>query len=273
MQEKQQEPRKHNSIRTAIIYLLIVGILIIVAIVIRVIFLMFHTSYDGKHQYIVAITRSAKQADIIAFSPDADEANKIRVLQVKGVFRPRNLSRQIGIPIDAQIDYTQGKEIKLKDTMKDIFFRFHLLPVSEQMNVMDAFRLMLFAGGVKEADIIQKTVILPLSEDAQHQLKNFFQDKTIFSEGLSITVINATGRSGIGNSFGKILSHVGANVIAVDTAETERELTTIEYSGFGGWTIQRLEKLLAIKANKVKKTGFSDIIITIGKRSLYLPIF
>lgn len=267
---QDSQPTSKNSIKTAIIYLFLVCLIVIFSIILRLFFLILHASYDTQHQFIISIQDRSQKISLIVFNPDN---HTIKTCKVDGVVSPKRLAGDIGVPIDGSITNYPKDLSSVSSLMQFVLIHFDEFN-PPGINLVDAFRLLLFSRSIKQSDIASISLHVPVSSDEQNQkLHYFFQDKTIFSEGLTISIVNATGQSGIGNKMGKLLQNIGANVIAVDTAESEQEETTISYSGFGGYTLKKIARILHKNPEKVAKTGFSDIIITIGKRSLSESIF
>lgn len=242
--------------------------------------LVRRSSFDGRHHYTIAVdgTDSSKEEIILlAFSPDSSSATVVKA--PRGISL-KDMGKSLGIPIDAYL-ITRKDYVSLGDDYKDISSftnnaAIHYNDEKTTATILDLARLWLFSKGVSPASI----KVIDLSDQADDpQLDKtvapIFSDTTIVNEKLSIQIINATDTSGVGSRLARYITNAGGNVVSVTSLQdaSEKETSSIEYSGESSYTVKKLEKLLGIKAAHVQNTGLSDIIIQIGKDRATSTIF
>ena len=95
-------------------------------------------------------------------------------------------------------------------------------------------------------------------------VSELFIDPTIQEEKVTIEIINATGRSGLGQRLERLLSHIGGNVIAVTTSSKRMKISSVTYFGDKTYTLSRIHLILKIPLVYTEKSQLADITIVIG---------
>lgn len=239
-------------------------LLIAISLVFKVYTVVAKSLFDGTHRF--TIVQKSNPIRIYSFAPDV---NQIAVLDIATSDVPFEiLSKQVKIPVDATVaekasDYSDDS---VANHLKVLFFHYN--ERQTQMTMIDIARLWLFGQSVDQNEIVYKKIdAAALSEENTFDkiATELFWDDTIANEKQSIQVINASGVSGAGNDFARILSNMGGTVISVTTGKKEIQKTTIQYYRQPSYTVEKIEKILKKKATVSKKRRISDIIITIGK--------
>lgn len=260
---KKATAKKIKNSTLLALFFLLVFLTILISLVVKIIFLITHSTVDSHHQFILEIKQQANEEQIVAFNR---ATSSISVLQVKGVKTAQDI-QSLQIPIDAQFI--------LPDTMKqetlpsELFTMiFHCrYPSCKNINTVDAIKLYTFANNLRPSAIQTTDLSIPISPaDLKTMIPSLFTDDTLYHEALSISVINASGEVGLGNEASQLLSTIGGNVLSVTSADPQETTTMQSTYGKDTYSIQRLQKVLRLQSQKMQKTGISDIIITIGKK-------
>ncbi len=255
--ENSQQPK---SIKTAIRFTELMIAVILLGLLVRFISSVVQRSYDGQHRFTIAITRKEAHSDILSFSP---ENQTISLLHVTG--GSSSLARDLSIPIDATVYLSHA--VAVDDPRA--FMTYLAAHMNETktlgMNTFDATALVWFSQKVHSENTTIQRLSLPLASSVT--LTSLFSDQTIYGEGKSVAVINATGESGVGSRMTKLVTNMGGNVISVTAASSDQDASTIQYYGEKNYTVTKLEKVLHFKLVPMVKQTYSDIIITIGIQS------
>jgi hypothetical protein len=146
--------------------------------------------------------------------------------------------------------------------------------VQTNLTFFDSIRLFLFAKNVSSHDIFINTIDLKQQDtDTNSIIARALIDSDIVNESVSIQINNATGRSGIGQRLGKVLTNMGANVVDVSTARTIRPKTSISYYGATTYTLDRLQKKFHVIPVHLQNEQIANIIITIGEDKINTSLF
>jgi hypothetical protein len=231
-----------NSLKTFFVYGGVVLFFILISLLIKTIFVIQASKFDGKHQFVLAIYQSDKLKEIIKFNPSASE---ISVLQMEG----ESLEVIPDAMVNSTADLPLGTDVA--QTMKTIGFRYNSLATN--LTVFDILRLIVIA--YKE----------PVQSVNKNVSDNFFTDETISSENVSIQIVNASDVSGMGKRLENIFDNLGCNIVAVTTSRREEKFSKIQYFGRKTYTLEKLEKILDFSVEKIDKEGIADIVVIIGQ--------
>ncbi len=236
---KQRKPAQGQALRIALIFSALFACLILISLAFKVGKVIRDSHFDGSHQLNILV-KDGKGSDLLySFSPDTSSISI--------------LSAQVSaLPKDGEIVNAQ-----LSDSPKNIVLQA-LLHGTSTLTRLDLLRLFLFTQGVNRNNI----TITPTLSAA-------FYDHTLFQEGQTIAIVNATDISGLGNIVAKMLSNMGANVISITSTVAHQKKSTLFYFGNVSYTAHRLSKVLAIPAIQTKEAGVADITIVIGEENKF----
>lgn len=250
---RKQSARRQESSTKIVWALTFLGLLVVVIICSFLWkFAMFlQTSrFDGAHQFTIIAT--GKSGEVISFNPDQQNITDVKI----GNDTTKLLGQQLEVPVDGEIP--QGIS-----GISGMLFA-SLIHHSATISPVDIIKLLWFITTVPK-DSINTVNLSSDSQQLSFLIPKLFQDKTLYMEGKSITIVNATGISGFGSRLAKLLTNIGANVIMVSTADIDSPHSAISYTGEKSYTISRLEKILHISSQNSSNNSLSDITITIGK--------
>lgn len=246
--------------RLVILFLFLVILLVISGLIFRVIRLYQASTFIPEKQFIVGV--SWPHETIIFFiSPQDNNLFKIRL----SFSTNTSLEHEVGLPLDAQVILSEKPAtVEPDEFFKDVFWKSSLYKHSG-MTVIDALRLSWYAD--KSNVIDAGTFHLPLQQAAvEKALDEIAVDKSLFREGLSISIENGSGIPGLGNKLAKTLTYLGVNVVSVRTVpETEKSILLYSTEAKNSITLERLIALFKIPAKSTQERIFSDMIWKIGR--------
>lgn len=253
----------NKSIRTFFLYTAIVCFFILLSLSIKAYFILKASRFDGKSQFIVAVAKNEITKEIIVFHPTEQS---ILLLTFSGnAEKVGSLGRDFAIIPDGVVDTSVDLPLaSISQTLRTVVFHYYALKTN--LTIFDLTQLMINAQKVAINDLTTKDVTLSKNSESNSQLlTNVFTDEKIFSENISIQIINASGTSGIGNRLEKSLSNLGCNVISVTTARDNERRSQIQYFGQPTYTLRKLINLLGFTTAATKVQPIADIVITIGE--------
>jgi hypothetical protein len=260
------KPKGSQSLSTAIAFFVVVGLLIGASILFKIYGIYQKSIYDSSQQFSVAIsTQVPKKSELVSVSADK---KTVSVLKVMGESGKNELVKKLAIPIDATIQLNSKDDSFFTQNIDSQFFfsLLHFRNLKTNLTVIDLFRLFVITKTVSNQTITVKDITLPQDEVQIDKLvSSLFSDPLITNEKISIQISNATQVSGLGNKLSRVLSNMGANVVAISTADTPASSSAFSYADENSYTVKRLGNILQYKKQKMDKPGISDIIITIGK--------
>ncbi len=242
--------------------------------------------FDGEHRFTVLL-RSEKESDKVALVSFSPRENRVVMLFISGkkeeINSPGKLSWFLGVPIDGFIVYPfslqgQSSDQKTSQFLTNIFKNVVLYYSLAKTNltVLDAARIWLFVRNVPAHNISNATYQQFLNPQKMQDetldtfVSSLFADNVVTNEKVSIHIINASGVSGFGNQFARIISNSGGNVVAVTTGDSILPTSEIAFANKETYTLKKLEKILQCKAIPVEKQTISDIVVILGKDKVSL---
>ncbi|MCL5438742.1 MAG: LytR C-terminal domain-containing protein [Patescibacteria group bacterium] len=279
MRRKKTHDSK-NNLKIALGFFIAVLFFILTAFTFRLVSFFKASVFDGAHNFNVLIYKEKFFFDIVSFAPDAQS---LSILKVQGDVDRQSLGKYLGIPIDGEIklssdkDFSEIRENKdVEKALNNYFFKFN--KIETNLTVLDIGKLWIFTKKVSPVSINFKEVVVSKSDASKEfaidkLMSDLFNDKSISDEKVSIQIINSTGVSGLGNRLARLVTNIGGNIVAVNTADDVSSISEISYSGDRSYTVKRLAKILGYKDTKKENGGISDIVIRIGKDSLSSNIF
>lgn len=235
----------------------LIGLLILVACSIKLLLLFRQSTFDTRYQFVLEEHETA-QTRFFVFNPADSSMHR---LLFTGVFST-DLQRNMGIPVDAVVNSSQ--DFSDPDTLMAKLL-IHTSEMTSNLTPIDMMHIFLFRYTIDSA----KTLSLQTSnaEDPTEQdalLTKIFIDKTLYQEGQSVTIVNGTGKVGLGNKIARLLTHIGGNVVSVITAQENSAVSTVTYTGNSSYSITRIASLLHLPEVHSSLAMISDITITLG---------
>ncbi len=241
-------------------------ILIIIGIITKVVITYMHSSYDGKQQFILAVYGKGREVAVIVASPDNKSLGLLDIKNLKG----QSLQKTIVIPVDAEA-INQDLPLNVSETklLQRLFWQFGNFH-TRGMTVIDALRLYLFSKSLKSDAKTTQIITLPMNQVIlNQQVQTVITDHTLYKEGQSIAIVNASGQDGIGTRLAQLLTNIGGNIVSVTTSQEDQATSTIGYTGTNpSYTATRLQKILGLTLVPMQSKGLSDIMITVGSKGV-----
>lgn len=251
-----RSPRHSNAFSIAIFIGSLLILLILSAVIIKIVLLFTQSTFDGKHQFVVAVKEST-HTRFLVFNPDTQSISSLLLSSTL----PKNPVFTLGVPVDGTV--TSSEDVSSPNALvKDLFFHPHAFHTS--LTPIDAINLFVF---LHTADTTNPTTLNASSTDSAEREQVFakaFYNDTIFKEGKTIAISNGTNISGVGTKVAILLKDMGANVVSVTTADTPIAHSSIGYTGESSYTLSRLEHILNLPAIHLSGVAISDINITLG---------
>lgn len=250
-----------SSLKMLRLFLLVVGVVIAASLLFRAIVIIKNSNFDGSKPYILAFSYK-NTLDLVVIKPDEKMVSRLIVRHLKDV---NDAVGDLGIPWDTKV--------VLKEPLGDdngasvLFGSFRGLQVTgKNLTAYDFYRLGFAIKEFSSKTTNKESIDFSEKENLYDDiLTEVFSDKNILSEGKTISIVNATGTSGIGSKLESVLTHLGGSVIAVENGEKISQTSSISYHGDGSYTTERVGKLLKIKPLRVDGKGLSDILIVLGE--------
>lgn len=257
MRKKSSARRQSNALGLAFFVGSLIVLLILAALAIKVFLVFSHSKFDGKHQFVLEI-QEPRLERFVVFNPDN---TSVRMLTVTGRLTSNPLA-DLGIPVDGQIHVTHDITSPSDITW---YLLFHSDSTNDSLTIVDAINLFVFVHTSDTSNIPSQTVTLkedPSSVDTS--ITKVFVDTTLYNQGESIAVVNGTTISGLGSGVGRLLTHVGGNVISITTAVNPIATSTVGYTGKSTYTAQRIAGVLHFPLVRLPSQAISDITVTVG---------
>ncbi len=245
-------------ISLAAIFVCIFAFIILCSFAYKMIHLMFSSNVDPSHQYIFSLSTGENTADIVALD---GSSHSLSLLQVNNSPSIPAAIKELSIPVDISLPNKIESNTAIQDSLSNAVFS------EKSLNFFDKLKLWWAVRSIASRDIQTEEVSLPFDFLTQEETINtLFLDQDMYQDDKKIRIVNAADISGLGNTVAKYLSHIGAHVIAVDTADSMQNISSITYSGSETYTTERLERILHISAHPSSTTdAIADITVTIGK--------
>lgn len=249
----------------AIVFLCAVILAVVISLLLHLINIYQKSFFDGQHQFVLGVDGgNPDSSDILIFSPDKPE---VAILEFNGEHSARTVADTLLVPLDGVL--RSGVFVNQKNI--EHFFRSNIFHSNNTSSVtgIDSIRLWWFVRALKQSQISVQAFKMPITEDDLQTIQPLFIDDRLYQEGKTIEVMNASGKLGYGSRIGKTLSNIGLDVIAIGTADTRTNTTTIVYSGNITYTLSRLEHIFGVRAKPGSgvNPSIADILVTVGMDS------
>lgn len=263
--QKQSAPKQSKSLKTFFLYAALVIFVISVSLAIKLFFVIQQSKFDGKQQFVVAITKGNVVGELITFQP---ATSTITVMQLQGRRMPVDeLGKVLGVIPDATV--TTNDTLPQGDpanTMSAIAMRYHMLKTN--MTLVDVARLAFIAKKTSPNAITNEVITTPVNDVAtENTIKKLISDEAIIGENKSVQIINASNQPGLGGRLEYVISNMGGNVVSVTTSHSKISESSISYFGESSYTLEKLHNLLGYPIQKLSKETLADIVITIGENN------
>lgn len=286
MRSNKKQSSTGKRVILAFLFSFFVFIVIIFSFFVKLIGVLRADLFDGEHRITILLQHGKKSSNVVlaSFLP---KENRAVLFSVSGdaqkINSPGALSGFLGIPIDGFVTYPfflqdQNNEEKTDQFLTNLFknVALHYSQVKTNLTIIDAARMWFFIKSVPAHNVSYTEY--QLSQDPQKMqdetldavIASLFADSVITNEKISIHIINASGFSGFGNQFARVISNSGGNVIAVSTGDNILPTSEIAFVDKETYTLKKLEKILQCKAIPVEKQTISDIVVILGKDKVSL---
>ncbi len=270
--KKQSASEENKSLKTFFLYAVGVLFIILVALLIKGFYLVQQSRFDGKHHFTIALVKNEKVEKILGIDPGT---NSVSLLEIKGErVSSSSLGQSLAVIPNAliQVPADFPEEEDFAKTMSNIAWRYNF--VTSDITIYDIGKLLFSSKNVPLANKTNEELVLPNKEiQIDRVISDLFTDDSILSEKVSIQIINASEVPGMGKRLERVLSNMGANVVAVSTAGTSEKSSKIQYFGEETYTLQRIKDILPFPSSLLANQTIANIVITLGKDSAKIKIF
>ncbi len=267
MRKKVDHPHDGKSLKTFFIYAAVVAILIIASLTWKAIIVIQQSKFTNEH-FTLALAQNEKIKEFVIFDPSEESMSVLKVTDEK--IKLNDVPKTTGISTDGRINVNETTKDMITDsvaeTLLQLAFRYPTL--QKDITIFDTLRLSIYARNLPPNKLIIKEVSSSeLSSDPllKKTLIEYFSDDIVATENISVQVINASGISGIAQRLERVLMYKGANVVAVTTSQQRNMHSKIQYYGKETYTLDKVNKLLGYKVEKLSKETIADIVIIIGE--------
>lgn len=263
--KRKREEKEGSGLKMLIFYGILVFFLVAVSFAIRIFSLVKESKFDGTHRFTILIAEESRVFGLISFEPMTSSLSLL-TFSSNSNLSFSNFNSRLGIVPDGYIK--KKNNLVLKDSVPSIIQSFLFRPnsISTNINLYDLSRLYLYAKRVPESSmVIEEASVSSDLKEFNKTVVPLLVDNIISSENISIEVINAAGKSGLGGRLERVISNLGGNVISVKTAMTTESFSKIQYTGVETYTLRKLVRLLPMKRELLKKESIAKITIIIGE--------
>lgn len=266
---KNSNRKQPNNLILVVIFALCVLFLIAVSLIVKFIGVLGESTYDGSHRYTLLLSDSSEHVVYITVDPSINHRGKLIVENAESV---GDALDQLPIAVDGVI--VTSTEFDPEDSVASLLQTAFIKrnEIRYNLTFVDLIRIYI-ATRTSFDEQNTYTIKLPFEETGSISLDTVFRDQTIIEEGMTVSIENATEISGLGGSLETVLTTMGAEVISVETAVSEKQKSVITYFGEESYTLRKFETLLGYPVSLDERMGISDISIIIGKDGLNNAVF
>ncbi len=271
MRKKRTEEGRGKSLKTLFVFCLIVFFLITISLSIKAFAVIKASKFDGSHRFTLALSTTEKnRAEILSFDP---KNKTISVLRLQGNLGKQTVGQVLATYVDGEvIQKAEVTEEKIGKKLFSLAMRLDL--VKTNVTFIDLIRLSYFANTVSDKNTSVKEIALPQSETQIDRVSEaLFEDADIVAENMDIEIVNATGVPGVGRRLERMLVNLGSQVVSVSTARGGDAKTSLQYRVRKSYTVNKLQRILGVTAEKQDGLSISDIKIILGTQSLSSKTF
>lgn len=268
--KKKKVNKKERGLKTLFLYTFVVGFIIFLSLGIKAVFVLKQSKFDG-HNLNLAIAQKNKIVGILGFNHDQ---NSISLLKIRNSdIHASSLGKDLGIIQDANID--SDHDVSSSDITSILTkAAFKTDSIKTDLTIFDIVRLFIFSKNVSDNDKQVKEIDASTDVfDENKVINKLFKNDNIVSDNLSIEIINATEKSGLGNRLERALSNIGAQVVSISTAHEKKNNSVIKYFGHSSYTVSKLKDLLKLPVERLKDKSVADVVIIIGEDMKNTSVF
>lgn len=252
---RKRSADKKSNLKPVYYFALLFFFIVTISLIFKTVDTFKKSKFDGSNRFTLAL-KNNNEVKFLTVSP---KDNTLGVLNVKKVSKEE--FENASIPRDAIAEKVTNSE-NPKSSLSWMLKNYR--KIDTDLTIVDLIRLNLFARGVDD-DSIKNTSIDNLSDsDLDKILQTFFIDPSIVDEKMTIQITNSSNIAGLGNELASYLSSLGANVILVNTSQSE-ELESKIYHKDTSYTLDKVSEILDIEPEVKDVNSISDITIIIGK--------
>ncbi len=254
---KKAKKENIKSINLALYFGLLVLLIIIISVSFKTIDIIRKSEFDSKNRFTVAVLND-KNVDLISVNPSSGEQYGIRVENAGSL----DVINEFSIPVDVFAKSNSD----FSSESKSVFLKMLLnkRELDSTLNVLDLLKLSIYSFGVDGEKFSYKNIELDNVSKLNNLSSSEFIDETISRDKVNIQVTNSTEVGGLGNKIAKTVTSLGGNVVLVNSSKDEIGKSVIYYKE-NSYTVEKLSKVLDIKAEKKETNSIADIIIMLGK--------
>ena len=179
------------------------------------------------------------------------------------------------VPVDSVVEITDfGKE------NISYLSQFKLLNRFNFVSLLDTVKLIKYINSLNENQILKinigdtmaariiadpaGTELVEIDSEALSiQLSEWFRIESLRNEGLTVAIINASGKTNAGSKLARQLEHVGLRVISVSSGEGETGLKIKQNLALKSETVRKLSSWLQMKPTVGDFDARADILIVV----------
>lgn len=202
-----------------------------------------------------------------------------------------SLSYELGVPISSYLLPVDGRAWSSEQSINELFslvgvLRFFLGQFSHRTNVSWQDVVIMYAHKAQLESVDQREIYLSAGNGLRsvqandgvtmnvfdrHQFDEMtsvvFEDRSIRAEGLRLAVFNTTGVPFIGSRAGRLLSRLGATVVAVSNGDPIEEPCALYTPSayLESKTTKRIAELFSCRIYSNDETDQADIEVYIGR--------
>lgn len=253
-----------KSLTTFFLYAIAVILVISIALAIKLFLVIRVSKFDNQHQFVIAVATHGKVKEVLAYDPSAGTTS---ALVVQGQSLDINsLGDTLAVLPNAIVNFSGDIPLQNNATQPLWQMITHYNLAKKDFTFYDLGRLYLFSKSVAQVNRQEKSIILPSDPTRIDKLvTSLFADSVIPQENLTIQIINATDTSGLGQRLERVLANQGVNIVAITTAQSVSDHSSMQYFNNESYTEKKYASLLRFPISKSDKQTIADITITIGE--------
>ena len=251
-----------SSLKTALFFISLVVVILVVAISIKVIETIQKSIFDGQHQFVILLESPNNKATLVDIDPSDT------IFSALYINNPKHETIQSDIPlgIDAIVQTSQAiNSIQDVQTALLVSASFMNLRKNSDITWYDLLRLWYVTKTVNKSKIIEDHITLPANETDLASAEKLFIDAGLEKESAPIQIINATDISGEATRLETLLTNIGCSVIDVRTSTTTQSSSMILYYGTITYTVQKLQRVLGYPIQQTHQQMIGAVQIVIGE--------
>lgn len=257
---------KSYSIRMFLFYFFIVFFLVFLSLAYKFYLIIKASRFDYNHRFTLAIAEEKGRVNgLVTFEPQVGTSGMILFKGAKFT-EIENIPVKMGVVVDGYI--IANNNLLVNGSMSDLWREvlFEWVKLKKNVTIYDALRFWYYSGRVAYGSYQKKVIDLDKKNVYfDNLISRFFIDNEIVAENVSVQIVNAAGKSGLGGRLERLLSNMGINVVSVRTALDDVEVSNIKYFHDGSYTFKRINRILGYKLERLKREDIADIIIILGK--------